>query len=97
MHIFAKSGHFWLVVCLHTRITNLHQCTTKEQDRRSIATKSLYPMEFTAETTEKSSQNCEITEKSTQNCEKSTWKKKRPKFIRKVECQICGDIGKDHL
>ena len=54
-------------------------------------------MEFTAETTEKSSQNCEITEKSTQNCEKSTWKKKRPKFIRKVECQICGDIGKDHL
>lgn len=24
-------------------------------------------------------------------------KRKRPKFIRKVECQVCGDVANDHI
>ena len=40
-------------------------------------------------------QDATETTKSTSSSKQST-KKKRPKFIRKVECQVCGDVANDH-
>ena len=40
-------------------------------------------------------QDATTTTKSTSSSKQST-KKKRPKFIRKVECQVCGDVANDH-